>query len=91
MKKQNLSEVLKQAGSSGITTQRTFASADTPKPQGRKPKNEDEKSNQRVCIYLTKDEYNALEAISKEKFLGMSAQALSKQVILKFIQNGGLH
>ena len=55
------------------------------RPRGRKPKNEDEKANQRVCLYLTKDEYAKLESISQQKFLGMSAQSLAKQALLKFI------
>lgn len=85
MQKKDINEVLKEASDAGITVQRTFGAEDASKPRGRKPKNEDEKANQRVCLYLTKDEYTKLESISKEKFLGMSAQSLAKQVLLKFI------
>nr|WP_321432156.1 ribbon-helix-helix domain-containing protein [uncultured Campylobacter sp.] len=79
MQKKDINEVLKEANSPAIT-----ASFKT-RPRGRKPKNEDEKANQRVCLYLTKDEYAKLESISEQKFLGMSAQSLAKQALLKFI------
>ena len=83
MQKKDINEVLKEANSSGITAQRTFGAQD--RPRGRKTKNEEEKANQRVCLYLTKDEYAKLESISQQKFLGMSAQSLAKQALLKFI------
>ena len=83
MQKKDINEVLKEANSSGITAQRSFGVQD--RTRGRKPKNEDEKANQRVCLYLTKDEYAKLESISQQKFLGMSAQSLAKQALLKFI------
>lgn len=83
MRKKDINEVLKEANNAGITAQRTFGAED--RPRGRKPKTEDEKANQRVCLYLTKDEYARLESISQQKFLGMSAQSLAKQVLLKFI------
>ncbi|MDY5115215.1 MAG: ribbon-helix-helix domain-containing protein [Campylobacter sp.] len=83
MRKKDISEVLKETNSSGITAQHSFGAQN--RPRGRKPKNEDEKANQRVCLYLTKDEYAKLESISEQKFLGMSAQSLAKQALLKFI------
>lgn len=83
MRKKDINEVLKEANSSDITAQRSFGVQD--RPRGRKPKNEDEKANQRVCLYPTKDEYAKLESISQQKFLGMSAQSLAKQALLKFI------
>ena len=81
MRKKDINEVLKKANSPAITAQHSFKT----RPRGRKPKNEDEKANQRVCLYLTKDEYAKLESISQQKFLGMSAQSLAKQALLKFI------
>ena len=83
MRKKDINEVLEEANSSGITAQRSFGAEN--RPRGRKPKNEDEKANQRVWLYLTKDEYAKLESISQQKFLGMSAQSLPKQDLLKFI------
>ena len=83
MQKKDINEVLKEANSSGITAQRTIEAQD--RPRKKKKKNEDEKANQRVCLYLTKDEYAKLESISQQKFLGMSAQSLAKQALLKFI------
>ena len=66
MQKKDINEVLKEANSSGITAQRTFGAQD--RPRGRKPKNEDEKANQRVCLYLTKDEYASLRAFHSKSF-----------------------
>lgn len=66
MRKKDINEVLKESNSSDITAQRSFGVQD--RPRGRKPKNEDEKANQRVCLYLTKDEYASLRAFHSKSF-----------------------
>lgn len=87
MEKKDIGSILANANSTGITKQRTFEGADKAK-RGKPRKSEDEKASQRVCLYLTKQEYENLKAIAKKDFLGMSEIALAKQVLLKFIKNG---
>lgn len=90
MEKKDINSLLANANASGVTKQRTFEGADKTKSanQGRRAKSEEEKATQRVCMYLTKQEYEALSNIAKKDFLGMSEQGLAKQVLLKFIENG---
>lgn len=56
------------------------------KKVGRKAKSESEKAKCRVLLYFTQDEFNALEQIGAEQFMGLSAQALAKQVLLNFMK-----
>lgn len=56
------------------------------KKVGRKAKSESEKAKCRVILYFTADEFNALEEIGIEQFMGLNAQTLAKQVVLNFIK-----
>lgn len=89
MEKQDFSVIFSEASKSGVTTQKTFEKASNAKKVGRKAKSESEKSSERVLLYFTRDELNALTLIADRDFMGMSAQAVAKQVILNFIKNGG--
>ncbi len=89
MEKQDFNAILSEASKSGVTTQKTFEKASNAKKVGRKAKSESEKSSERVLLYFTRDELNALTLIADRDFMGMSAQAVAKQVILNFIKNGG--
>ena len=89
MEKQDFSTIFNQASQSGVTTQKTFEKASNAKKVGRKAKSQSEKSSERVLLYFTPDEFNALALIADKQFMGMSAQAVAKQVILNFIKNGG--
>ena len=87
MEKKDIGSILASANQAGVTKQRTFENADKAK-RGKPRKSEEEKATQRVCLYLTKQQYANLTAIAKKDFLGMSEVALAKQVLLKFIENG---
>ena len=88
MEKQDFNAIFSQASKSGVTSQKTFEKASNAKKVGRKAKNESEKSTARVLLYFTPAEFGVLEQIGAEKFMGISAQAVAKQVILNFIKNG---
>ena len=88
MEKQDFNAIFSQASKSGVTSQKTFEKASNAKKVGRKAKNESEKSSARVLLYFTPAEFGILEQIGAEKFMGISAQAVAKQVILNFIKNG---
>lgn len=88
MEKQDFNAIFSQASKSGVTSQKTFEKASNAKKVGRKAKNESEKSTARVLLYFTPAEFGILEQIGAEKFMGISAQAVAKQVILNFIKNG---
>ena len=88
MEKQDFNAISSQASKSDVTSQKTFEKASNAKKVGRKAKNESEKSSARVLLYFTPAEFGILEQIGAEKFMGISAQAVAKQVILNFIKNG---
>lgn len=87
MEKQDFNTIFSEANESGVTTQNTYEKASNTKKVGRKAKNQSEKSSQRVLLYFTPDEFKALEQIGEIDFMGMSANVLAKQVILKFIKD----
>ena len=87
MEKQDFNAIFSQASKSGVTSQKTFEKASNAKKVGRKAKNESEKSTARVLLYFTPAEFGILEQIGAEKFMGMSAQAVAKQLVLSYIRS----
>lgn len=87
MEKQDFNAIFSQASKSGVTSQKTFEKASNAKKVGRKAKNESEKSTEKMSLYFTLDEFTALEQIGEERFMGMSPQAVAKQVVLSFIKS----
>lgn len=90
MEKQDFNAIFNEASKSGVTSQKTFEKASNAKKVGRKAKSESEKSSARVLLYFTPDEFGVLEQIGQKNFMGMSAQAVAKQVLLNYIKKAGI-
>ena len=85
MEKKNFNAIFNQASQSGVTSQNTYEKAS--KKVGRKAKSQSEKSTARVLLYFTPAEFGILEQIGAERFMGMSAQAVAKQLVLSYIRS----